>query len=70
MNYLSVVVRIKFEGRTRTVYENQPRSHQVNPCVRIQGYSSVGIPISLSDSGGNATGTLNELKSTNKLLAM
>lgn len=54
--YFFSVVRIKFDESMRMAYENQRLTHVVNPCVRIIGHSSVDIPISLSYSGGNATG--------------
>ena len=48
---------MRFEDGTRTVYESQSQfRRRVNPCVKIVGFSAVDIPISLSDSGGDATG--------------
>ena len=48
---------MRFEGSTRTVSESQSQfRRRVNPCVKIIGFSAVDIPISLSDSGGDAIG--------------
>ena len=53
-----VEVRVRFEDSTRIAYESQRQScRQVNPCVKITGFSIVNISISLSVSGGDATGT-------------